>query len=78
MRYTVDYTQDENGRWRSHTRPTDGTRWIETSPPRLTIEDCVADVYDSVGDDAELEVGDVREHPAHGLFGAEPFPLEAP
>lgn len=68
MKYTIDYTQDAEGKWSGWIRETG-----EATYDRNTIEDCVGDVYDLVGDDAELEVGDVREHPAHGLFGQDAF-----
>lgn len=68
MKYTIDYTQDERGRWSAGVRES-GDILVKRMPSRLTIEDTVADVYDAVGDDAELEVGDVREYPGIGLFG---------
>lgn len=73
MKYTIDYTQDERGRWSAHVRKPDGDGEASVHmPSRLSIEDCVGDVYDIVGDDAELEVGDVREYPGLGLFAAVP------
>lgn len=79
MKYTIDYTQDEQGRWSARIRGggnCDGTCRLaggcqphagEHTPPRLTVEDCVGDVYDAIGDDVELEVGTVTEWPGLGL-----------
>lgn len=60
-KYTVDYTQDETGRWSAKPRGGDAV-----TPPRETLEDCVGDVFDFAGD-AVIEVGDVREWPGLGL-----------
>jgi hypothetical protein len=75
MTYIVDYTQDETGKWtaayrelRGRTR--EGNAVVGMSfhmRPRADFVDCVSDVYDAVGDDATLEVGDVREWPGLGL-----------
>ena len=75
--YTVDYTQDETGRWtaRAHHvygQTASGARVVGMSyrtASRLTLEDTVSAVYTALPDDAVLQVGTVREHPDHGLFG---------